>query len=181
MEGREKLPVADTEIPLPRANLPDEAAVGAVHSIDIAADREIVFDFLAQMGFGRAGWYSYDWIDNLGRKSATTIHPEWIVATAGETVPAGPIDFVAAVVDRPTSYVLALPSQQSLGYTTDFVLAYRLDETTGGTRLTARTKVAIDGPGGSLLAGALLLADGVMVRRQLRGLRDRVNKLSASE
>ena len=62
------------------------------------------------MGFGRAGWYSYDWLDNLGRRSATRIHPEWQDVGAGDPIPAGPIDFVAAVVERPTAFVLRTPN-----------------------------------------------------------------------
>ena len=43
--------------------------------IDCDARPAEVYPWLAQMGFGKAGWYSYDWLDNLGRKSATEIVP----------------------------------------------------------------------------------------------------------
>src|SRR6476661_5479944 len=43
--------------------------------ITIGAAPEDVWPWLAQMGFGRAGWYSYDQLDMKGR-SAAEIHPE---------------------------------------------------------------------------------------------------------
>lgn len=148
-------------------------ALVETNEIVIAAGRDVVFDFLAQMGLGRAGWYSYDVIDNLGRRSATAIHEEWLVHAAGETVPAGPISFVAEIVDRPEAYVLRLPQQRTLGHTVDFTLAYQLEEIASGTRLTTRTRLNVEGAGGRLLSRGLLFGDGVMIRRQLRGLRQR--------
>ena len=62
------------------------------------------------MGFGRAGWYSYDWLDNLGRKSATSIHDEWQSVVAGNKIPSGPISFTAAIVDAPRHFVLEIRS-----------------------------------------------------------------------
>ncbi len=167
---------------MPGDDLIEEPAPAGTRAIGIVADRETVFDFLAQMGFGRAGWYSYDLLDNLGRRSAKTINPEWLVDQAGASVPGGPISFVAAVVERPVGYVLRLPQRKALGYTVDFVLAYRLDELTSsdgsvGTRLVSRAKVRIDGPGGRLASRLLLLGDGVMVRRQLLGIKQRCEAL----
>ena len=54
--------------------IPDATLV-ATRSIDCDARPTEVYPWLAQMGFGKAGWYSYDWLDNLGRKSATEIVP----------------------------------------------------------------------------------------------------------
>ncbi len=45
------------------------------HAITINAPPERVGPWLAQMGAGRAGWYSYDWIDNGGHPSASSIRP----------------------------------------------------------------------------------------------------------
>jgi hypothetical protein len=36
-----------------------------------------VWRWLVQMGAGRAGWYSYDFVDNGGRRSADRILPEF--------------------------------------------------------------------------------------------------------
>ena len=50
--------------------------VGSVtRAISIAALPEQVWPWLVQIGLGRAGWYSYDWIDNDGRPSVERIEP----------------------------------------------------------------------------------------------------------
>ncbi|MFM8437473.1 MAG: hypothetical protein ACKOAX_03270, partial [Candidatus Kapaibacterium sp.] len=79
------------------------ARIVATRCITIAAPPGDVFPWLRQMGFGRAGWYSYDWIDNLGRKSATNIDPALQTLTAGDIFPGGPADFEAVVVEPPRS------------------------------------------------------------------------------
>src|SRR4029450_12847250 len=46
-------------------------------AVQIRGARRDVWPWLAQMGAGnRAGWYSYDWLDNGRRPSATRIVPE---------------------------------------------------------------------------------------------------------
>jgi hypothetical protein len=54
--------------------IPDAAST--TRAITIAAPPEAVWPWLAQLGYGRAGWYSYDWIDNDGRPSADRVLPE---------------------------------------------------------------------------------------------------------
>jgi hypothetical protein len=54
--------------------LPDAAST--TRAITIAAPPEQVWPWLVQLGYGRGGWYSYDWIDNDGRPSADRIIPE---------------------------------------------------------------------------------------------------------
>lgn len=66
------------------------ARVSATRCITIAASPDEVFPWIRQMGFGRAGWYSYDWIDNLGKKSARSVNPEWQDIITDSLVPAGP-------------------------------------------------------------------------------------------
>lgn len=57
--------------------------------IDIEAPAEAVWPWLVQMGFGRAGWYSYDQLDMEGR-SADRIVPEHQSLAVGDTVPTHP-------------------------------------------------------------------------------------------
>lgn len=144
-----------------------EAHVSATRCITIAATPRDVFPWIRQMGFGRAGWYSYDWLDNLGRKSARRVHPEWQDVVTGSKVPAGPMAFIAAAVDAPQSFVLST-STHGLGKRLIFTLAYELREHPEGTRLVTRMRARINLPGGRLVARYLLSpGDGIMVRKQL--------------
>ena len=50
------------------------------HAIDIGASAEQVWPWLAQIGATRAGFYSYQWLENVVGcevKNAETVHPEW--------------------------------------------------------------------------------------------------------
>lgn len=157
-----------------------DARLVATRSITIAAPPDEVFPWLRQMGFGRAGWYSYDLLDNLGRRSATTILPEWQTVVAGDIVPGGPIDFEAAIVDAPRAFVLRLASRGRASGRMCFTLAYDLRDDPAGTRLVTRLRARIDAPGGALLERLVLgPGDGVMLRRQLQGIRERASRRSA--
>ena len=64
------------------------------------------------MGAGRAGWYSWDAIDNGGAPSATSIVPDFQTVVGGDVMPAvpGATDaFVVAAVDPPRDLVLTVP------------------------------------------------------------------------
>ncbi len=74
-----------------------------IDSIEIATSPDRVWPWLAQMGSGRAGWYSWDLIDNLGRRSATELHPEWMVQQAGDRIPGGPIEFDTPILEPPNN------------------------------------------------------------------------------
>lgn len=151
-----------------------DARLIATRSISIAAPPEMVFGFIRQMGFGRAGWYSYDILDNLGRRSATTIVPEWQDVAAGSPIPAGPIAFTAAIVDPFRSFVLQIPTPTHRRSRLCFTLAYDLRPDGDGTRLVTRLRARVDAPGGRLVERLILgPGDGIMVRRQLLNLKSR--------
>jgi hypothetical protein len=50
-------------------------AATTTRAITIDAPPGDVFPWLLQIGYGRGGWYSYDWIDNDGEPSADRIDP----------------------------------------------------------------------------------------------------------
>lgn len=155
------------------------ARIVATRCITIAAPPEDVFPWLRQMGFGRAGWYSYDWIDNLGRKSATDIDPQLQTLAAGDTFPGGPADFEAVVVEPPRSIVMRLAQKGSVSNRMTFVLAYELRDCPQGTRLVTRMRARIDVPGGRLVEKLLLApGDGIMLRRQLLNVAQRATLAS---
>lgn len=51
-----------------------------------------VWPWLVQMGYDRAGWYSWDLLDNGGNPSAEQIHPEWQDIEVGQRLPSMPDD-----------------------------------------------------------------------------------------
>ncbi|MDE3086442.1 MAG: hypothetical protein KGJ77_06715 [Acidobacteriota bacterium] len=70
--------------PYPGAGLVPEAKRSPTMAVTIDAPPEQVWPWLVQMGWDRAGWYSWDLLDNAGRRSATEIHPEWQDLAVGD-------------------------------------------------------------------------------------------------
>ncbi len=84
----------------------------STHAITISAPPEHVWPWVAQMGAGRGGWYSWDAIDNGGTPSAMRVLPELQTVVPGDVMPAvpGATDaFVVAAVDPPRDLVLTVP------------------------------------------------------------------------
>jgi hypothetical protein len=151
------------------------ATVTATRCITITAPPEDVFPWIRQMGVGKAGWYSYDWIDNLGRKSAVEVHDEWQNINSGDSVPAGPTSFTAAIVNPPHAFVLEVTNGKKMKPRLHFTLAYELRPTPEGTRLVTRMRSHINLPGGQLIEQLILgPGDGIMLRRQLLTLASRI-------
>ena len=157
------------------------ARIVATRCITIAAPPDAVFPWLRQMGFGRAGWYSYDWIDNLGRKSATSIENQWQSLTAGGILPGGPADFDAVIVDPPRTLVMRLAQKGRASKKVNFVLAYELRDCPEGTRLVTRMRARIDTVGGPIIEKLLLApGDGIMLRKQLLNVAQRATSGQSS-
>ena len=82
--------------------------------INISAPRREVWPWLVQMGYGRGGWYSYDWIerrvgagDFAEGGSAKRVVPELQQLAVGDTVPLSPNGgLTVAVLDPPNALVL---------------------------------------------------------------------------
>jgi hypothetical protein len=72
----------------PGQELIPEGTRAATMAITIDAPPAAVWPWLVQMGWGRAGWYSWDRLDNGGRPSAHELHPEWQDVSVGDRLPA---------------------------------------------------------------------------------------------
>jgi hypothetical protein len=75
-------------------HLPGDEMVHRPHfnftrAITIHARPEEIWPWLVQIGYGRAGWYSYDLLDNLGRPSAERIIPELQQLRVGDWISMG--------------------------------------------------------------------------------------------
>jgi hypothetical protein len=80
---------SETDRTLPGDELVPGPSEIETRGITIDAPPANVWPWLVQMGFGRAGWYSYDRMDMAGR-SADRIVTEWQDLAVGDTVPTHP-------------------------------------------------------------------------------------------
>jgi hypothetical protein len=74
----------------PGGDLIPGATRSATMATTLDAPPERVWPWLAQMGTNRAGWYSWDRLDNFGRRSADRLHPEWQRITLSDRLAATP-------------------------------------------------------------------------------------------
>lgn len=138
-------------------SLVTEPTLSAWRAVTIEAPPETVWAWLIQV---RLAPYSYDWIDNLGRRSPGELRD------LADPVPGSPF---SAVGGRPVGEVLAVEHAVHLtARIMGAVMTYRL------TAVDARTtrlalKIVASPPRG--LGTALCLGDLVMARRQLLRLK----------
>ena len=183
---------------LPGDTLIPDATVTVTHAVTIAATVEQVWPWLVQIGSGRAGWYSYDWVDNGGRPRATTIVPELQHVAPGDVLPSLPgakDSFVVAAVEPKCDLVLIVPAAGGGPLASwEFFLEPLAQR---GTRLLVRGRVSSQWPAGGtdkpafsprpiervyallariprwLMVPAAMFGHGVMQARQLHGIKRR--------
>jgi hypothetical protein len=149
------------------------------HGVTIRHASRDVWPWLVQMGAGsRAGWYSYDWLDNGRQPSAARIVPEWQQPAIGSIFPAlpGATDgFTLLAIEPERVLILGWLARDG---TPEVTWTFVLDEVTPGvTRLLVRAR---GGPGYRFHGLPLLLTRLVvrlvhyfMQRKQLLGLANR--------
>ena len=99
---------SESDRPLPGDELVPAPTEIETRGITIAAPPSRVWPWLVQMGFGRAGWYSYDRMDMAGR-SADRIVSEWQAIAVGDTLPTHPGGgFVIKAIEPERALVLYL-------------------------------------------------------------------------
>jgi proline iminopeptidase len=75
---------------------------GATMATTVEARPSEIWPWLVQMGCDRAGWYSWDRLDNGGKPSASRIHPEWQQIAIGDrmaSLPDGSAWFEVAALE----------------------------------------------------------------------------------
>ena len=150
----------------------DELLPGAescTRAITIEAPPEASWPWLLQLGYGRAGWYSYDWIDTDFTPSATRIEPELQQLEVGDRILMMPsMGFEGLAVDAPRAIVSMLEDDS-----TSWCLAL-YPEGDGTTRLVSRWRPRSERSVAAFLMN-LLVEPGtfVMEQKMLRTIRDR--------
>jgi hypothetical protein len=97
---------AEADLGLAGDDLVTDATVVETRGVEIGAPPDAVWPWLVQMGYNRAGWYSYDVIDMKGA-SVDRIVPELQQLAVGDLVPNSPdTAFVVRAVEPGSSLVL---------------------------------------------------------------------------
>ncbi|MDH4335374.1 MAG: hypothetical protein OEW24_09010 [Chloroflexota bacterium] len=79
----------------------------STRAITIEATPEEVWPWLVQMGSGRAGFYTHEWVERLllvtyaDGHSSTRIHPEWQELKVGDRVPYSKVNTVPVMLVDP--------------------------------------------------------------------------------
>lgn len=156
----------------------DELIPGAgstTRAITIDAPPDAVWPWLVQLGYGNAGWYSYDWIDNDFRPSADRILPQHQNLQVGDKILMMPnMGFVVESVDEPHSIVSVLGD----GSTSWCLGLYREED--GITRLVSRWRPKFEmTPATFFLIALSEPGTFIMEQKMLRTIRDRVESASS--
>jgi hypothetical protein len=159
--------------------IPDASLV-STRAITIDAPPAAVWPWIAQIGQGRGGFYSYDALENLAGydiHSADHVESAWQDVAVGDEVHLTPESSMpVAVVERDEALVLnrAGPVGDDGPVPFDFVWAFVLRPLPGGrTRLVVRERYGYrTGWAGRLVTPASWVSF-VMTERMLRGIRDR--------
>jgi hypothetical protein len=156
-----------------------DAQFRPTRAITITAPPDLVWPWLVQVGCLRAGWYSHDLLDNLGRPSAVTIEPAWQDLQVGQWVPMSP---KPPPTERTAFRVDSFELESWLLWTKpDSTWSWRLTPTSGGdTRLVNRIHAVYDWrrPADAVLGVVLMeFGDSAMNRRMMRGIKARAESL----
>ena len=133
-------------------------------AISVAAPRELTWRWLCQIAVAP---YSYDWIDNRGRRSPDALTPGADELSVGQ---------VMAVVFRLTSYDAghhwtAVTDSRGRRLFGRVAMTYAAEPDGADSRIVCRIAVAARGPVARVRAQALAWGDLVMMRRQLLNLK----------
>ena len=164
---------------LPGDDLLPDPDILATRAVTIDAPPGAVWPWLVQMGSGRGGAYTYDWIENLfglGMHSADEILPQFQDVKVGDEFQLGP--------GRPKMRVEVFEPERALSLRFgdhNWVWTFALFPEDGRTRLVSRNRIAT--PGASALTrlfNLLVMEPGslIMERKMLLGIRERAQRLA---
>ena len=166
---------------MPGDGLLAEPDIVSTRAIGIASPPSSVWPWLMQMGSGKGGVYTYDWIENLfglHMHSTDEILPQFQGRKVGDVEQLGRRGprLVVTVLDPDRAMVVRSDDG-------NWVWAFGLSPTAeGGTRLVSRNRIAVPGAGWlQRVLTTLLMEPGslVMERKMLIGIRDRAERLAA--
>jgi hypothetical protein len=161
---------------MPGDDLVIHPTFNATRSVSVKAHPEDIWPWIVQMGHKRAGWYSYDWIDNLGKHSAERIIPELQNLKNGDIIPMSPDGKMGLWVKDfiPNQWMLWWDKK---GKTTWTWGLYPAGENC--TRLVTRVRMNYNWLSPSIIFNlAIDAGDIVMMRKCMLGIKRRAERLA---
>ena len=169
--------------PLPGDDVVSGPHLVATRAITIERRVEEVWPWIAQLGQGKAGFYSYDALENLVGchiHSADRIVPAWQQIRVGDEVRLAPeVGLNVSIADA--SRALVLGGGVPMGDAAppfDFSWAFALrDSGEGATRLLVRERYRYLHPWVRFMVEPVEVVSFVMTQKMLRGIRDRAEAI----
>ncbi|RPJ18584.1 MAG: hypothetical protein EHM33_31770 [Chloroflexi bacterium] len=160
---------------MPGDEIVDKPSFNATRAVTIHAPAQHIYPWIVQMGVTRAGWYSYDLLDNLGRRSAESILPEHQNLQIGDLIPLSPDGKQGMRVRsfRKNKWMLWWDEKGD----TSWVWEIR-PEGEGNARLITRVRVKYRWFSPAILFNLLIeFFDILMMRKSMLGIKRRAEKL----
>jgi hypothetical protein len=165
----------DEEVSRPMAGdaiVPDPSFNGT-RAVTIKASPEDIWPWLLQMGYLRAGFYSYDSLDNKGVPSAERIMPEYQHLRVGDEIPVSEGSFVTVVSMDPHRSMVWKFQSGAWGNSTWAWGLYPQDKK--HTRLITRLRIKYNWFSSSIVSMLMVdVVELVMMRKCLLGIKRRV-------
>jgi hypothetical protein len=174
---------------LPGDELVPDAKISSTHAVTIQASPAEVWPWLVQLGQGRGGFYSYDWIENamgLDIHTADAVLPEYQHLKVGDTIPLAPDGFGLPVILLEPEQMLVLCGDTRLGGATipalkpgEYLAAswgfYLSGQADGTTRLAERWRAGYTPTALNTIFYRAFLEPGafLMQRKMLLGIKAR--------
>ena len=162
---------------MPGDELNPDPSFLATRAITIAGAPKEVWPWLLQMGYGRAGFYAYDLLENLGSptgmRSAEEILPEFQRFRVGDEVPISAVVSMEFHAIEPHRHLIWIGSQETAPTAFTWALYPREN---GRTRLVSRIRFSHGAAPVSAMPLVLFaeFTDHIAVRKILLGVRGRV-------
>jgi len=149
----------------------EDPTFNATRAVTVDAPPEAIWPWIVQIGYRRAGFYSWDILDNGGIASAERIVPEYQGLEVGDVVPlSAHSNAIVTEMDPPRHLLLVFRSGTPATWAWGL---YPIDS--GHTRLVTRLRVRTDRPTTKLM---LRTFEIVMMRKHLLGIKHRAERLA---
>ncbi|MEV0856421.1 SRPBCC family protein [Nocardia fluminea] len=167
----------EAERTMPGDELLPNPEIRTTRAITVAADPAAIWPWLVQIGPGRGGAYTYDWIENLlglDMHSADEILPEFQHPALGDAIALG--------TTGPRMRIEVLDADRSLVFGSEdgnWVWSFNLYPDPAGTRLISRNLISLAGATPSSRLFTRLVAEPgslIMERKMLSGIRTRAER-----